>query len=214
MEVAILGRIRKVRIIESILLDDFGQEINILRELFRMMDFPFEPITIDGKTSRQEFVESSFRGDERYVHLSTHGDVNGFYIHGERRTHVGIKHFEEYLGRDASGTKKILDGRFLTVSSCGDPRLSFWKDFHTCTNVSAVVAPMGEVEFDESAMFCTLFYFALLRHPNNSKRQPASQHIIDFVDTFQRTKGAYLSLGGCGAYRLCFWWKGEFKEII
>jgi tartrate dehydratase beta subunit/fumarate hydratase class I family protein len=73
---------------------------------------------------------------------------------------------------------------------------------------------MGEVDFEESAMFYASFYFALLRHPRSSEGGTTSQRLIDFVDTFQRTKGAYLALGGNGAYRLCFWWRDDFKEVI
>jgi len=205
---------RSVRIIETILSGDLGQDVKILPELIKMVGFQVNQIVVDGKTSRESFIEDLIDGRERYIHVSAHGDNDGFYIHGQRQTHVSVEHISKQI-RDYSDTRrKPLRGRFLTVSACGDPSFSFWKDFFDCTEVCAVVAPMGEVDFEESAIFYASFYFALLRHPYSNKKQSTPQRLTSFIDTFQRTKGAYLSLGGNGGYRLCFWWEGNFKEII
>ncbi len=205
---------RRVRIIETCLATDSGQDLTILSELICMAGFKVESISVDGRTTRDIFIESLLSGNERYIHVSAHGDYDGLYIHGNKQTHVGIKHLEDYVSNSDSIKNKPLKGRFLTVSACGDPSLKFWQKFHEYTDVCAIVVPMGEVGFAESAIFYTSFYFALLRHPESNKKQVTSQRLINFVDTFQRTKGAYLSIGGYGGYRLCFWSNGDFKEII
>jgi hypothetical protein len=205
---------RNIRVIETILASDQGQDIKILSEVIKMIGFHVKPIVVDGKTSRESFIESLTSGQERYIHVSAHGDSDGFYIHGERQTHVSVEHISQQVRVRYNNDRNCLRGRFLTASACGSPSLSFWKDFFDCTGVSAVVAPMGEVDFEESAMFYSAFYFALLRHPSSRIKQSTSQRLAAFIDTFQRTKGAYLSLGGNGAYRLCFRWEGDFKEVM
>jgi hypothetical protein len=203
---------RSVRIIETILTGDSGQDIRVLRDLIKMVGFTVNPILMTGKTTRDSFIKKLIYGNERYVHVSAHGDSDGFYIHGHRRIHVGIDHISQEIGGESE--QNPLKDRFLTVSACGDPSLKFWKEFHRFTGVCAIVAPMGEVGFDESAMFYASFYFALLRYPGSDKSQKTHQRLTSFIDTFQRTKGAYLALGGNGGYRLCFWWGGDFKEIM
>ena len=174
-----------------------------------MSGYNVESISIDGNSTRDGFISSLLDGTERYIHISSHGGENGFYIHGKRNAPVAIKHISTHCG-----VKKPLKHRFLTVSACGDPNLFFWKEFNKITGVSAVISPMGKVNFSDSAMFFASFYFALLRHPRSSINSVTSDRLIDFIDTFQRTKGAHLTLGGNGAFRLCFWHNNDFKEII
>lgn len=204
---------RSVRLIETILGTDSGQDIKILPELIKMVGYQVNPIHINTKTSRENFIQALLNGLERYIHISAHGDSSGFYIHGKSQTHISVTDITEQCCRNFRSPRP-LRGRFLTVSACGDPSLDFWKGFHKSTGISAVIASMGDVDFAESAMFYASFYFALLRHPRSSIRAVTSQRLIDFIDAFQRTKGAYLALGGNGAYRLCFWRQGDFKEVI
>lgn len=202
---------RAVRVIETILeRSGDGQESTVILELLRMVGFEANPFKVNGTTPREEFIGWVLDGDERYIHVTAHGSGEGFSIHGDRHVPVTAKHF----GDAASSRNRPLNGRFMTVSACGEPTSKFWVDLHEATGLEAVVAPMGKVAFDEAAVFYTSFYFALLRLPSTRRKEGKDQRLFDFIDTFQRAKVAYLGLGGCGTFRLIFWWEGEMKEIF
>ncbi|TSK08499.1 MAG: hypothetical protein FPO08_04095 [Geobacter sp.] len=208
-----MGIKRSVTLIDAILAKEEGQESNILPEFIKMIGFEANAKVLSGNSSKQDFMEALLNGDSRFLHLSCHGDKDGFYFNGQRGTHVGIRDLENHI-RLKIQKPSPLRGRFLTVSACGDPKVEFWENLHEITGISCVIAPMGKVDFDESSFFYTSFYFALLRHRYSCNRRDTSERIIDYVDTFQKAKSAYLALGGYGAFRLCFWWDGMMKEII
>lgn len=204
---------RSVRIIDAILEKEPGRDIKVLPELIRMTGFKVEEVSLGGKTSKDELIKSLLNGDNRFIHLSCHGDKDGFYFNGNRQTHVGISDIEKQIQK--SDFKKLpLNKKFLTVSACGSLNQEFWKNMNEITGVSCVVAPMGTIDFADSSFFYSAFYFSLFKHPSCSKRRQTDERIMDYVDTFQKVKSAYLALGGFGAFRLTFWWDGEMKEII
>lgn len=203
---------RAVTIIDAILDKEPGRDINVLPELMRMSGFDVETVSLNGNSSKDTLMENLLLNDNRFIHISCHGDKDGLYFNGDRQTHVGISDIEKYIRKN--NKKSPLAKKFLTVSACGSLNLEFWKNLNEITGISCVVAPMGKVDFAESSFFYSAFYFSLFKHPSCSSSRKTDERIIDYVDTFQKVKAAYLALGGYGAFRLCFWWEGTLKEII
>jgi len=187
-----------VLLIETITKTENLEEVELLRCFLTMTDFPPEWVKIRGKDNKKDFVlqfakEHSKKG---YIHVSSHGDTNGFYIHGDRRTPVTIDDFLAYENE----LKGAMKGRFLTISACGSLSNAFFNDLFKLLQFEAVISPTNELLFEESAIFFVNFYFNLTRYYKNRKEVK----LVDFIDTFQKTKIGYLLQGGSGGMRLLY----------
>ena len=82
---------------------------------------------------------------------------------------------------------------------------------HTCA--TAIITPLASLDFDESALFAMMFYFTLLAPAGRRKKHKDAERLAQYIDSFNRTKAAYLNVGGTGAHRLDYWWKGKHMTI-
>ena len=68
-----------------------------------------------------------------------------------------------------------------------------------------MISPLSDVHFSESALFWMVFYFSLLGPRSDTTTPDDDAPFARIVDAFNRSKTAYLSVGGTGAYRLDYW---------
>lgn len=188
-----------VLLIETITKAEELEEVKSIYHILKMTDFQPHMVYITGKDKRKDFIlqftkEKSKKG---YIHVSSHGDKNGFIIHGERKTAITIDDFLEHED-ELQGSMK---GRFLTISACGSLSDEFFNNLHKLLQFEAVINPTNEVWCDESAIFFINFYFNLTKKYRFAKKEVK---LVDFIDTFQKTKIGYLLQGGSGGMRLLY----------
>jgi hypothetical protein len=204
----------KVKIIESILDGDVGQDGIALGEFLRMGPLGgVQPTFVGGSAKRSDFLDAILTSTERYLHISAHGGQDAIYIHGERETPVTTEHVSDYIA-SLSIRGMPLRGCFVTLSACGHIGGGFAKDFGEVTGATAVLAPLTTVQFAENFAFFSLFYFALGNHPKAAAKADNGDRLAQYLDTFQRAKVAYLMLGGSGAFRLDYWIQGEHHRLM
>jgi hypothetical protein len=194
-----MGNEKGVLLIETITKIEELEEIESLFHVLKMTDFPPEKVQITGKESKEKFILQFTKKNPKkgYIHISSHGDKDGFYIHGNRETTVTINDFLEYED-ELEGAMK---GRFLTISACGSLSNEFFNKLHKLLQFEAVISPANEVNFDESAIFFINFYFNLSKIYRSARKEV---RLVDFIDTFQKTKIGYLLQGGSGGMRLLY----------
>lgn len=209
---------RSLILIEGITKEDEGQELPILREFFRMLKWRCEPVKAYGFSSAEEnktaFLEALLLTKSRFVHVSSHGSDGDLTLDGNSANEVDIspQHIKQYCRTEE--VQSPLKGRFVTISACGDIAPSFSLGLHKYANVAAVITPLASVRFSESVLFSMMFYFTLFTPTQTEKKKIySSERLARYIDSFNRTKAAYLSVGGTGAHRLDYWWKDEHRVI-
>jgi hypothetical protein len=215
---------KTVNLIEAIPKEDKGQDAPILTEFLKMAGWSFEPHQIKGHTAEQQkksFLGILTRGDSRFIHISAHGDEDGGLAIGNSGVNVSGADIASYC-RTRGRSSKPLKGRFVTLSACGEISGRFPLELNEVAGATAVISPLVEVTFAESAVFMLLFYFSLAKSPKlcalssscaDRSQARTSRRIAHYIDSFQRTKLAYLSIGGAGAFRLDYWWQNEHTSI-
>ncbi len=189
-----------VHLIETITNAEELEEVKSLCHFLNMTDLQPQAMYITGKDTRDEFILQFSKENCKkiYIHVSSHGNKNGFIIHGDRETSVTIDDFLEYED-ELQGSMK---GRFLTISACGSLSDEFFNNLHKLLQFEAVINPTNDVYFDEVAIFFINFYFNLAKMYRNSTKKEGK--LVDFIDTFQKTKIGYLLQGGSGGMRLLY----------
>ena len=168
----------------------------------------------------------------RHVHISAHGDGDALVLGvPEKRADLIAEDLCEYCDKHNS----YLQDRLITLSACGSLLGSFAETLLDECRASVVIRPLSAVRFQESAMFFILFYFILSQRTisfectgdieefrilersddeaneaaRNIRRRDMEKltHVLipEYIDVFQRTKAAYLNIGGTGAYKLDYW---------
>lgn len=198
-----MKKIRKVTLIECIRKDE-GQDARILAEFLKMIDFKHEKV----RCKNQCQLVQALNNPARYFHISAHGDGRKLYIKNKPV--------------DPSALDCSLMGSFVTLSACATISANFVTRLHKVTKVRAVISPMAAVGFGESALFATLFYFALAQAPglsaigpsiNDSDEKSLAGRLAQYIDAFHRSKHAYSHAGGTGAHRLFYWYGGKSVTI-
>ena len=190
-----------------------GQDARMLGEFLKMIGR--EPDVCEAykakKASRDNFLNVFLDSDFRFLHVSSHGDKRGFRLQDLNKTKINSDDIREYCkGKEtAKRPYKPLRKKFLTISACGHVSGDFVNELHRWTGVTAVISALAPVWFADSALFSSLFYFSLFKDMDATKPENLSQRIAMYVDAYQRTKAAYLSIGGIGAHRLDYWWNDE-----
>ena len=119
----------KVVLIEGISDDDVGQEMPILKEFFRMLEWKREPCKAHGLASAEEnrkaFLEALLETKSRFVHVSAHGSGRGLTIDQDapHEADIKLRHIKDFC--QAKNLSAPLSGRFVTISACGDIDPSF-----------------------------------------------------------------------------------------
>ena len=214
---ATTGKFRQIVLIEGISTSDEGQELPILREFFQMLGWDCDPREAyshgSPKKNKAAFLKALLRSRSRFIHVSAHGSGSDLTVdqEGEHEAAINLDDIKNYLQKRK--LRAPLDGRFITISACGDIAPSFALGLHQHAGATAVVTPLASLDFDESALFAMMFYFTLLAPPGRKKKHNAGEHLSQYIDSFNRAKTAYLSVGGSGAHRLDYWWKQEHVTI-
>lgn len=200
-----------VLLIEAIPRSEGLKEIESLFHILKMTNFPPRSKEITEKNSKEEFIKLVATSKRRYVHISSHGDESGFYINGN--IPVTIDDFKDYNKENENVLEGAMEGRFLTISACGTISDEFLKNLHELLKFEAVISPMNVVNFDESAIFFINFYFNLSRLSRSIRAVGKDIKLVDFIDTFQKTKIGYLLQGGLGGMRLLYT-NGEHGRLV
>ena len=202
---------KQLKIIEAISTrGNPGQEKPILEEFLKMVELGYESLSVDnrktGETLKKDFLDKLLFGKKRrgyrYIHISAHGDGDSLIIGPEQDCYVTSDDVRSHRRNDR---KRPLDGSLITVSACG----SLLGRFPTALcerGANAVIRPLSEVDFPESAMFTILFYFMLSRRDGLGEDElEETERVAAYVDIFQRTKMSYLNMGGTGTWRMDYW---------
>jgi hypothetical protein len=209
-----------VRVIEAISLNDQGQDAPIITELLKMAGWKYSRHEITGKNEKQEreqFLKKLLTSNERLIHISAHGNASGGLAIGSSGISVSGTDISAYC-KSKKLSASALSGRFITISACGEISGRLAVEINKVAGATAVISPLMEVGFAESAVFMVLFYFALAKYPKLSglsspssadSQMRTSHRIAHYIDSFQRSKQAYLGIGGTGAFRLDYWWQDE-----
>ena len=193
---------RKVVLIECISKKE-GQDARILAEYLKMIDFDHEK----KRCKSADEVKEALDGKARYYHISAHGDGETL---STGRKDIDVRSFD-----------RCLCGSFVTLSACANMSADVITRLHESTKVSAVISPMTSVDYGESALFATLFYFMLAQAPKlsrisrsggNSKTR-FDERLAQYIDAFQKSKFAYAHVGGTGAHHLFYWYRGKGHTI-
>lgn len=209
---------RQIVLIEGISpVDRGGQEKPILGEFFKMLNWrsDLRDAVDQGSASKnkQAFLGALLETQSRFIHVSAHGSGDDLTIDQRRKHEATIKldDIKDYCRKRSPPGP--LRGRFITISACGDIAPSFALGLHEHAGAAAVITPLASLDFGESALFAMMFYFTLLAPHGRKKRHAHAERMAQYIDSFSRTKTAYLSVGGTGAHRLDYWWRGEQLTI-
>lgn len=189
----------------------------ILSEFFRMLGWKCDPREAHGlasaKENRAAFLEALLQTKSRFVHVSAHGSGSDLTVDQDapNEADIELRHIKDF--RQAKRLRAPLSGRFVTISACGDIAPSFALGLHKHAGATAVITPLASLDFDESALFAMMFYFTLLAPVGRNEKHKDTERLAQYIDSFNRTKVAYLNVGGTGAHRLDYWWRGEHMTI-
>lgn len=208
----------QIVLIEGISTHDHGQEKPILREFFQMLKWDCDPRDASGQGSRKKnrnaFLKALLQTRSRFVHVSAHGSGSDLTLerHDPHEVDIGLDDIKRHCRKDELANP--LSSRFVTISACGNIAPSFAFGLHEHANSTAVITPLGSLDFHESALFAIMFYFTLLAPRGRKRNHKASERLSQYIDSFNRTTAAYLSVGGSGAHRLDYWWRKEHVTIV
>lgn len=209
----------KVRIIEGIQSgkNSEGQDARMLGEFLKMSGWEthvYKAYKVK-KDHKQRFFHEFLNSSYRFLHISAHGDRTGFSLQDDKKTEITAADIQLFCRKLDSRTKLYtpLHKKFVTISSCGHVSADFVMKLHKSTSVTAVISALAPVGFSDSALFSSLFYFSLFNALQSEKPKKLSERMAVYVDAYQRTKFAYLGIGGTGAHRLDYWWNTEHVVV-
>ena len=192
----------------------------MLGEFLKMADIKTRICKIyeSRKNTKSRFLKDLLRSNARFLHISAHGNKNGFSLQDKGETKITAKSIQNYCTKRTSGSRPFnpLHKKFVTISACGHVSAEFVKKLHGSTRVTGVISALAPLGFADSALFASLFYFSLFKESedfNDLKDLKFSELVALYVDAYQRTKVAYLSIGGAGAHRLDYWWNAEHVVV-
>ena len=163
---------------------------------------------------REAFLVALLQSKSTFFHIAAHGSGQVLSVAEESDQQVDIspKDIEEFC--DDNELDGPLARRFVTVSSCSEVDSSFAMGLHEHAGATAVIAPLGPIGFNESVLFAMMFYFNLLPLVGSMEKRISAEILSTYIDSFNRSKDAYLHMGGTGALRLDYWWNDEHVAII
>lgn len=111
----------------------------------------------------------------RYLHLSCHGDKDGFFL---RDGNLSFKRFAEIF--DTS-----LQLRRLFVSACEAGQEKLAHALHrTARGIQSVTAPRGKIDYDHAAAIWSAFYLSLLQKGDTCRHPDVKSRIASLVKLF------------------------------
>lgn len=142
-----------VYILECVPQKDDLREGVLLYEFLNMV-IP-NKIKIHQVKSKNDFIDILHLNNSKIVHISCHGNIDkegNFYMMMPKGNF-----FPEELFEDDG-----LKGRNVVLTGCSLGRAGFAKQFLEETQAESLIAPMNDIEFADSAMWCVNFYYHLL----------------------------------------------------
>lgn len=128
----------------------------------------------------------------RYLHLSCHGDGDGFEL---TNGYVTFARFAEIFG-------KALLLRRLFISACNAGKKELVHELHaTSRGIQSVTAPSVEISYDHAAAIWSSFYLSLLdagstvRHPDIRKRISLLVKLFPYADIEAKERMSFLFAG-------------------
>ncbi len=141
-----------VYIIECVPQKDDMREGALLYEFLNMV-IP-NRIEYDDVKSKIDFFDKLITNNSKVVHISCHGNMDyneEFYMAMPK----GNIYPDEFYESDR------LKGRNVVITGCFLGRKDFADEFLERTQADSLIAPMNEIDFHDSAMWCVNFYYHL-----------------------------------------------------
>lgn len=214
---------RSLCIIEGIRSGDAGQDARMIGEFFQVVQWKCQirDLTENSDNPKNDFLRFLLKAKSRFIHISAHGGKTGISLGDHKKTKIDINDIKKFCRRKGVA-RDPLKHRFVTLSACGHISNNFVVKLNEATSVTAVISPLTPIHFSESALFSTLFYFSLARFPKLSLHSVdqtddaetrTEGRIAQYIDSFQKAKMAYLTIGGTGAHRLDYWWGDDHYSL-
>ncbi len=121
---------------------------------FLKMEIP-EKVELKFIMSKDHFFDELNKNNFKMVHISCHGkyEDGNFCLQMPK----GRIYPDQFCENDH------LKGRDVIISGCSIGRKGFAEEFLERTGAESLVAPMNNIEFLDSAMWCVNFYYILLK---------------------------------------------------
>jgi hypothetical protein len=131
-----------------------GMKEGIMLFEFLKMEIP-EKVELKFIKSKNHFFDELNKNNFGTVHISCHGKYydENFCL----QTSNGYIYPEEFCGDDH------LKGRNVVITGCSLGRKSFAGEFLERTGAESLIAPMNDIDFLDSAMWCVNFYYIILK---------------------------------------------------
>lgn len=142
-----------VYIIECVSKKENLREGELLYQFLKMViPDKVEFYQIQGKN---DFIETLSMNNSKVIHISCHGDSDddGNYF---MKMPKGKFYPVEFYENDG------LKGRNVLMTGCSLGHADFAKKFLEETQAESYIAPMNDINFEASAMWCVNFYYHLL----------------------------------------------------
>lgn len=115
-------------------------------------------VYVRSKAELAAFAAEFGSSDHRYLHISCHGNSDGFITTTERVESVQM----------AELLAPHLAGRRVFVFSCLAARSAFANSLLGASECLSVVAPIGTIRFDDAAIFWSTFYHLMFKASRGS----------------------------------------------
>jgi hypothetical protein len=145
-----------VCIIESLdlLQEDTLREGEIISRTLRLSDKASQYVYLRTDEELEKAIEEFGQSKHRYLHLSCHGTERGEFC-----TTLHPVNPEELVDKLAPA----MESRRLFISSCHACTQDFAYNLLRKSNCLSVLGPVGEIRFDDAAIFWSSFYHLMFR---------------------------------------------------
>ena len=131
-----------------------GMKECIMLSEFLKMEIPGK-VELKFIKSKKHFFETLNKNNSKIVHISCHGKYDDENLCLQMPK--GYIYPEEFYEDDH------LKGRDVVITGCSLGRKNFAGEFLERTGAESLIAPMNDIEFIDSAMWCINFYYILLK---------------------------------------------------
>lgn len=145
-----------VLIIEGVPQYENSNEGRILFEFLNMV-IPDKVELYYDIRSREEFNSSIEENKHKFIHISSHGDVDAtgkVFLSFPRNMQIYPEDFVQLKG---------LQSRNVLITACEAGKSNFIYKLYKNTSIASVIAPRRDILFAESAMWCINYYYHLFK---------------------------------------------------
>jgi len=161
-----------VCIVESLefLQEDTLREGEIISRTLRLSGKQSHYSYLRSRDELEAFLEEFGRSNHRYLHISCHGNSEGF---STTTGSISAVEFARILAPHVSQRRVFLSACLAAKSDFADELLSR-------SDCLSVLAPVGEIHFDDAAIFWTTFYHLMF------KMNPSAMNRVGIEETVRR----------------------------